>query len=79
MRSHQDIVTSFGASKLAHALKELGREIATNTPQRWGERDRIPSEWWDDLVAVGAATFDELRATHRPRKRPEPVTAQDAA
>ena len=69
MRSHETIVTEFGASKLYRALLDLGREISPSTPQRWADRDRIPVEWWADLVAVDATTHAELRATARPRKR----------
>lgn len=81
MRSHMQIVTDFGASKLAHALRDLGRDIAVNTPQRWGERDRIPMDWWADLEALGASTFAELKEGARPRKRPAaaPTANSEAA
>jgi hypothetical protein len=79
MRSHQTIVTDFGASKMHRALKELGRELAIGTPQRWAERDRIPAEWWPDVVIIGAASREELLASQRPRKRPEPKDRAKAA
>lgn len=79
MRSHQTIVTEIGASKLYQALAALGRELAPNTPQRWAERDRIPNDWWPDLIAMGATTIEELQATRRPRKRRAPAHQQAAA
>ena len=79
MRTHREIVKQFGPSKLFHALVAAGRGLASNTPQRWAERDRIPGEWWTDVIAAGAATMEELQATQRPRKRPEAKAQQDAA
>ena len=69
MRSHENIVTDFGATRLYRALLDMGREISPSTPQRWADRNRIPAEWWPDLVAIDATTHAELRATARPRKR----------
>lgn len=79
MRTHQKIVTDFGASKLFHAIVAQGRGLAPNTPQRWAERDRIPGEWWGDVVAAGAATLEELQTSHRPRKRSPAKASQVAA
>lgn len=69
MRSHMKIITDFGATKVANVLIESGLKLATNTPQRWGERNRIPSEWWPHLVAAGVAQLDELAAGVLPRER----------
>lgn len=45
--------------------------LAINTPRRWLERDRIPAEYFGDIVDLGVATDEELREGLRPRKRPE--------
>lgn len=73
MRCHRQIVTDFGASALGHALKARGVHLATNTPQRWAERDSVPAQYWPHLEAIGAASIDELMTMARPRKRPENV------
>lgn len=69
MRTHQDIVTSFGASALARALNDRGVTLAPNTPQRWGERGSIPVQYWPHLVDIGAAELAELIAGAPQRKR----------
>ena len=68
MRTHSKIITDAGASKVAHALKERGVRLATNTPQRWAERDSIPSQYWPHLCALNLSTSEELFAGDRPRK-----------
>lgn len=79
MRTHEQIVRDRGATRLFSDLQALGRGLAPNTPQRWAERNRIPADWWADVVQVGAATMDELTAAARPRKRPTPRTGQHEA
>jgi len=69
MRSHAEIVKQFGATAMFHALIKRGHVLAAHTPKRWADRDRIPAEWWSDLVAIKAATLTELQASARPRKR----------
>ena len=71
MRSHEQIVKDHGPSKLAHDLRARGHMLAINTPRRWLERDRIPAEYFPDIVDLGVATDEELREGLRPRKRPE--------
>jgi hypothetical protein len=71
MRTHSEIVREFGALKLAGELNRVGVELSSSTPQRWADRDRIPTEYWDALIELKIATRDELFAAHRPRKRPE--------
>lgn len=60
MRTHTQIVKAVGASELAHQLRARGIAIALNTPQRWAERDSIPAQYWPDVVAIGAASLNEL-------------------
>ncbi len=60
MRSHGDIVRTYGAAGLARDLTAAGRKVHQSTPQRWAERDSIPGEYWKTLVDLGAASLDEL-------------------
>lgn len=75
MRSHQKIVQDHGASALVRDLADRGIKVHQSTPQRWADRSSIPGEYWKPLVAIGAATLDELAtaAAHRP-KPPKPDT-----
>lgn len=60
MRTHQKIVQDHGASSLFRDLSERGVKLNQTTPQRWADRDSIPSEYWSDVVALGLASLDEL-------------------
>lgn len=60
MRTHQQIVQSYGASALARDLREAGVQVHQSTPQRWADRNSIPGEYWGALEALKAATLREL-------------------
>lgn len=59
-RTHEEIVRGFGASKMAHALRDRGVLISIGAPQRWAERNSIPSEYWAHLAELGVASLEEL-------------------
>lgn len=60
MRSHQQIVQEYGASRLGRALVDVGVDLKPTSPQRWADRNSIPSEYWVPMVSLGVATLDEL-------------------
>lgn len=60
MRSHSQIVREYGATALRHDLRTRGIEVHASTPQRWADRNSIPGPFWADIVALGAASLDEL-------------------
>lgn len=74
MRTHADIVKSFGAAALARWLSDRGLKVHQSTPQRWSDRDSIPAEYWSALAEAGVATLDELAAGAARR-----VTEQETA
>lgn len=76
MRTHEDIVKAFGASKLAARLPEVGVQVGASTPQRWADRNSIPSQYWSALVSLEAATLPELASAAR---RDQARKQQDAA
>lgn len=78
MRSHSQIVKDHGATALVRSLAGLGVEVALSTPQRWAERDSIPSEHWKSLVELGIAALEELAegaAARRAGSLDEPAEA----
>lgn len=62
MRTHQQIVQSYGASALARDLRAAGIGVHQSTTQRWAERNSIPGAYWGALEALKAATLHELAA-----------------
>jgi len=72
MREHEQIIADAGGAQTVH--EKLG--LSLHTVRSWAQRKRIPPEYWAAIVGLGAATVEELTASHRPRKRPE---QQDAA
>jgi len=62
MRTHQQIVQSYGASALARDLRSAGVDVHQSTPQRWADRNSIPGDYWSALEALEAATLSELAA-----------------
>ena len=78
MRSHEDIVKAVGASKLAARLPEVGVQVGASTPQRWADRNSIPSQYWAALVSLEAATLPELAAGAGQRRRAQPQSGAAA-
>lgn len=60
IRTHADIVRAHGASNLYRDLTAKGHDISASTPQRWVERNSIPSEYWATLVELELTTLEEL-------------------
>lgn len=79
MRSHQKIVQDFGASKLGRALVDAGVELRPSSPQRWADRNSIPSEYWAVIVTLGATTLEELATSAAESAVRIPDASQGAA
>ncbi|WP_431994009.1 helix-turn-helix domain-containing protein [Sphingomicrobium aquimarinum] len=63
MRSHSNIITDAGnVPALADRF-----EVSVHTVRSWIGRNRIPAQYWADLVKQGDATFEEL-ATSLPER-----------
>lgn len=69
MRTHREIVQTFGASNLARELLARGIEVHQSTPQRWADRDSIPGEYWSMMVELDAASLAELAEAAARRAR----------
>lgn len=61
--THSDIVRAAGKPHLV--AKALG--VSVHTVKSWRARNSIPADRWLDFVKCGAATFEQLAATKRPR------------
>jgi hypothetical protein len=68
MRSHRQIVQAYGAAAMARSLKARGFRIGASTPQRWADRNSIPSDYWMSLVELNAATLEELAQAAAPER-----------
>lgn len=75
MRSHTEIVTSRGATKLRADLSERGVLTSLSTTQRWSERNSIPPKYWPHIIALGIASLEELAAAPMGRATGEPQGA----
>lgn len=60
MRTHQQIVQDYSASRMARDLDAAGVRVHQSTPQRWADRNSIPGAYWAALVRLKATTLEEL-------------------
>lgn len=74
-RTHEEIVRGFGASKMAHALRDRGVLISIGAPQRWAERNSIPGEYWAHLAELGVASLEELAESAKATPQADPRAA----
>lgn len=75
MKTHRQIVQSYGASALARDLAAMGVKVHQSTPQRWADRSSIPGEYWSALETLKAATLRELAAAADARPGPQKKAA----
>lgn len=57
MLKHSDIISAFGdgdgAASLAKMLSQVsGTKIQAWVTNKWKQRNKIPLDWWPDVVAV---------------------------
>lgn len=70
MRSHTEIVRTFGAVALARHLNAKGFAVQLSTPQRWADRGSIPGQYWNALAEDEIATLEELARSADSRTEP---------
>ncbi|MGX7895503.1 hypothetical protein [Tsuneonella sp. HG222] len=57
MRTHSDIVRDAGAGRIATLTDKTIHAVRS-----WQQRNSIPSEYWQKLIAADLTTADELIA-----------------
>lgn len=78
MRTHQEIVEQAGTD----AEVALALQVKPHVPRDWRLRNSIPADRWDDVVAAGFSTLEELASAAKARRLAaanDSPSAQDAA
>jgi hypothetical protein len=86
IETHADIITALGGgTKLSRGLEALGRTVDRETVYAWKLRNRIPADYWPDIVEVARRasvteiTLELLANLNAKARRPVAAAAEQAA